>query len=117
MLNIGIENITYVPFDLYSQEELDLEKSNVFMIDAGHKYHEVISDIDRCMRMSADGDSYIIFDDYGLITHEENVKRAVDDSINQNKIEVIKKIGYQKGHEFSHKFLKDSEGLICRIVK
>ena len=38
-------------------------------------------------------------------------------SINQNKIEVIKKIGYQKGHEFSHKFLKDSEGLICRIVK
>ena len=117
MLNVGIENITYVPFDLYSQEELDIEKSNVFMIDAGHKYPEVIYDIDRCIQMSADGDSYIIFDDYGLNTHEENVKVAVDESIDKNKIEIVKKIGYQKGHEFAHKFLKDSEGLICRIVK
>jgi len=117
MLNVGIENITYVPFDLYTEQELDVEKSNVFMIDAGHKYPEVIHDIDRCIRMSADGDSYIIFDDYGLNTHEENVKVAVDESIDKNKIEIVKKIGYQKGHEFAHKFLKDSEGLICRIVK
>ena len=117
MLNIGIENITYVPFDLYTEQELGVEKSNVFMIDAGHKYPEVIHDIDRCIRMSADGDSYIIFDDYGLNTHEENVKVAVDESIDKNKIEIVKKIGYQKGHEFAHKFLKDSEGLICRIVK
>ena len=87
------------------------------MIDAGHKYPEVIYDIDRCIQMSADGDSYIIFDDYGLNTHEENVKKAVDECIEKNKIEVVKKIGYQKGHEFAHKFLKDSEGLICRIVK
>ncbi len=117
MLNVGIENITYVPFNLYSKEEMDVEKSNVFMIDAGHKYPEVISDINRCIKMSADGDSYIIFDDYGLNTHEENVKVAVDESIDKNMIEIVKKIGHQKGHEFSHKFLKDSEGLICRIVK
>ena len=88
MLNVGIENITYVPFNLYSDRDLNVEKSNVFMIDAGHKYPEVIHDINRCIKMSADGDCYIIFDDYGLNTHEENVKRAVDDVIKQNKIEI-----------------------------
>lgn len=120
MLNVGIENITYVPFDLYSKEKLDLKDISVFMIDAGHQYNQVISDINRCLSMAPLDDCYIIFDDYGLNVHELHVKRAIDEFINSNKIEVIKKIGYEPGHLFGGKTnrkLNDYEGLICKVVR
>ena len=63
---------------------------------------------------------YIIFDDYGLDVHEEEVKLAIDEYINSGKIEIVKKIGHESGHTFGGSLgrtLKDSEGIICRIVK
>ena len=120
MLNVGIDNIKYVPFDLYSDEKLSIKNVSVFMIDAGHKYTQVVSDLDRCIDMSDIQDSYIIFDDYGLDVHEKEVKRAVDEYISANKIQVVKKIGHSSGHTFGGSLgrtLKDNEGLICRIVK
>ena len=117
MLNVGIDNIEYIPFDLYSNQVLDIKGVSVFMIDAGHKYDQVIHDMNRCISMSAGDECYIIFDDYGMNTHEYDVKRAVDEYIDKNKIKVVKKIGLKKGYDFGNKFLKDSEGLICRIVK
>ena len=116
-LNADIDNIEYIPFDLYSSDILDIKGASVFMIDAGHKYKQVVSDIERCLSMITGDKCYIIFDDYGLNTHEENVKVAVDEYISSNKIKIVKKIGHQKGHMFAHKFLKDSEGLICQVVK
>ena len=117
MLNVGIDNIEYVPFDLYSNKSLNIQDASVFMIDAGHKYQQVISDIHRCISMSVGNECYIIFDDYGMNTHEHDVKKAVDEFINSNKIEIVKKIGLGEGYDFGDKFLKDSEGLICRVVR
>ena len=120
MLNVGIDNITYVPFDLYSSEELKIDNVSVFMVDAGHKYEHVVSDINRCLSMTDMEECYIIFDDYGLDVHEEEVKLAIDEYINSGKIEIVKKIGHESGHTFGGSLgrtLKDSEGIICRIVK
>jgi len=117
MLNVGIGNIEYVPFDLYSTEILDIDDASVFMIDAGHKYLNVVSDINRCLSMSSGDSCYIIFDDYGLDKHVGDVKKAIDEFIDNNKIELVKKIGLQKGQTLGENVFEDDEGLICRIVK
>ena len=64
----------------------------------------------------------VIFGIYLYIqhNHEKEVKRAVDEYISANKIQVVKKIGHSSGHTFGGSLgrtLKDNEGLICRIVK
>jgi hypothetical protein len=117
MLNVGIGNIEYVPFDLYSTEILDIDDASVFMIDAGHKYLHVVSDINRCLSMSSGDSCYIIFDDYGLDKHVGDVKKAIDEFIDNNKIELVKKIGLQKGQTLGENVFEDDEGLICRVVK
>tara|TARA_B100002019_G_C21251381_1_gene591309 strand:+ start:641 stop:2014 length:1374 start_codon:yes stop_codon:yes gene_type:complete len=118
MLNVGIDNIEYVPFDLYSNKSLILKDISVALIDAGHKYEQVLSDIKRCLEIECDDDFYIVFDDYGLNVHEHDVKRAVDESIKNGNIELVKKIGCEPGHTFNtNRVLKDYEGLICRVVK
>ena len=129
-LNVGLDNITYIPFDLYSNEELKIEDVSVFLIDAGHKYNEVVSDINRCLSMISKivfltprfptfyrQDSYIIFDDYGLEVHEKQVKLAIDKFIKNGKIKIVKKIGHESGYSFDgSRVLKDNEGLICKVV-
>ena len=48
------------------------------------------------------------------------MKLAIDEYINSGKIEIVKKIGHESGHTFGGSLgrtLKDSEGIICRIVK
>ena len=118
MLNVGIDNIQYVPFDLYSNKVLDIKNVSVVLIDAGHQYDQVLSDIKRCLEFECDGDFYIIFDDYGLNVHEHDVKKAVDENIDIGYIEVVKKIGCEPGHIFGeNRVLKDYEGLICKVVK
>jgi hypothetical protein len=117
MLNVGIENIKYKSFDLYSTKTLDIDGASVFMVDAGHKYNHVISDINRCISMSSGNSCYIIFDDYGLDIHVDDVKKAVDECIYNNKIELVKKIGFQSGDTLRGNIFEDAEGLICRIVR
>ena len=118
MLNVGIDNIEYIAFDLYSDKILDFKDVSVVLIDAGHQYEQVMSDIKRSLELECDGDFYIIFDDYGLNVHENNVKRAVDENIDIGYIEVVKKIGCEPGHNFGeNRILKDHEGLICKVVK
>jgi hypothetical protein len=78
-----------------------------------HEYNKVKSDINNCIKNNPNG--IIIFDDYGLI---KSVKKAVDKFIEEKKIEVIKKIGEEKGTKFKgtrDKILKDYEGIICKI--
>ena len=115
-LNADIDNIEYIPFDLYSSDILDIKGASVFMIDAGHKYKQVVSDIERCLSMITGDKCYIIFDDYGFNT-QTDVKKAVDEYISSNKIKIVKEIGHQKGHDFGDMHLLDSEGLICEVVK
>ena len=117
MLNVGIDNVTYIPFDLYSNEELKIKDVSVFLIDAGHKYNQVVSDINRCLSMENLEESYIIFDDYGLEIHEKEVKLAIDEYINTGKIQIVKRIGHESGYSFDEsRVLKDNEGLICKVM-
>ena len=119
-LNENIQNIEYISnFDLYSDNPLPITNIDVFLIDAGHKYTHVISDINRAVSMECNKECYIIFDDYGLKCHSEDVKRAVDQAINQNILAKIKGIGHSKGYSFKPEdlnyTLEASEGLITKI--
>jgi len=120
-LNVGLDNIKYVPFDLYSSNELPVEDSvSMFLIDAGHLYENVVMDINRCLGANIEDECYIVFDDYGMNIHRDQVKRAVDEFIGLGKIEIIKKIGHEPGHIFDkekNRVLEDYEGLICKVVK
>ena len=130
-LNEDIQNIEYISnFDLYLDKlpEWTTSKAlpiapgdtvDVFLIDAGHKYYHVISDINRVTSMNCAKECYIIFDDYGLQRHSPHVKRAVDQAINQNILSRVKGIGHPKGHSFKEKdptyTLIESEGLITKV--
>lgn len=128
-LNEDIKNIEYISnFDLYldrlpewtTSGALPIEDTiDVFLIDAGHKYYHVISDINRATSMNCSKECYIIFDDYGMKCHVENVKRAVDQAINQNILTKVKGIGHPKGHNFDFGnpgyTLEDTEGLITKV--
>ena len=121
ILNKDIQNIEYISnFDLYLDKDLPINDNvDIFLIDAGHKYFHVISDINRVTSMNCSKECYIIFDDYGLKTHSQHVKRAVDQAINQNILTKIKGIGHSKGYSFKQDdpnyTLEDSEGLITKI--
>ena len=59
---------------------------------------------------------YIVFDDYGLFP---DVKKGIDEFIEEGKLKVVKKIGMSAGFEFTktlNKVLKDCEGLICQVM-
>jgi hypothetical protein len=134
-LNEDIQNIEYISnFDLYKTDSsannaisewttsgpLPVNDTiDVFLIDAGHKYTHVISDINRATSMNCSKECYIVFDDYGLKCHSEHVKRAVDQAINQNILTEVKGIGHSKGYSFKQEdpeyTLEASEGLITKI--
>ena len=119
--NVGLDNIKYVPFDLYSSNELPIKDSvSMFLIDAGHLYENVVMDINRCLKANIEDECYIVFDDYGMNVHRNHVKRAVDEFIDLGKIKIIKKIGHTPGHIFNkekNRVLEDHEGLICKVIK
>lgn len=120
-LNKNIQNIEYISnFNLYSNKSLPIEDTvSVFLIDAGHHYSHVISDINRVTSMNCSEECYIIFDDYGCKIHSENVKRAVDQALSQDILTVVKGIGHSKGYSFKpgdpNYMLEASEGLITKI--
>jgi len=122
-LNQDRNNIVYLNFDLYSTEKLTiLDEIDVFLIDAGHDYMHVISDINRVISMNCASDCYIIFDDYGANCHEFTVKRAIDEALNADYLISIKSIGHAPGYNFGNankggpdRILKYHEGLITKI--
>ena len=62
------------------------------------------------------GDGYIAFDDYGHPT-AKGVKRAVDETIDLKRMEIVKHIGHEAGYNvFNSVILVDSEGVICKVL-
>jgi hypothetical protein len=118
-LNADKNNITYLNYDLYGPQNINIpSKVSMFFVDAGHKYDQVISDINRIFNMNCCEDCYIVFDDYGGEGHKDNVKRAVDEAISMGAIEHIQDIGYEIGHDFNNTRagkLIASEGIITKI--
>ena len=88
------------------------------LIDAGHSYHQVISDINATFNFNCEPDSYIVFDDYGMEQYRLDVKKAVNEAININALTIVKKIGHESGFNFGGRpprILSDSEGIITKI--
>lgn len=122
-LNKDRDNITYLNFDLYSNNQLPIyDIIDVFLIDAGHEYEHVVKDINRAISMNCSEECYIIFDDYGANCHVNTVKKAIDQAIQMNILSLIKGIGHSEGYNFGNgnkggedRILKDYEGLITKI--
>ena len=119
-LNSDKNNIIYLNNNLYSSEILDVpDKVSMFFVDAGHKYEQVVYDINRIFEMNCSEECYIVFDDYGGEGHRDHVKRAVDEGLAMGVIEHVKDIGYPAGHDFGTNVrtgkLIASEGIITKI--
>lgn len=120
-LNKDRTNIIYIDnFDLYTTQKLQItDEISMFLIDAGHSYHQVISDINRAFTSNCTNDCYIAFDDYGAAHYELDVKKAVNEAIAMNSLNVIKNIGHAAGFNFGGvppRILNDTEGLITKII-
>jgi len=112
-LNYDRDNITFRTMDVYN-EKWNFQNMGVVVIDCVHDYNHVREDIKNSMNLF--DKPYIVFDDYGLFP---DVKKGIDEFIDEGKLILKKKIGMSAGFEFSktlNKILTDREGLICRVV-
>jgi hypothetical protein len=123
-LNSGIDNIEYICyFDLYSSRQLPIsEPVSMFFLDAGHRYEELIQDINRVTSMNCDTDCYLLFDDYGSMINL-GIKQAVDEAVAIGALEIIQFIGHDTGYNFGNaikggpdRILLDKEGVITKVI-
>jgi len=122
-LNKDRTNIEYICMDVYSASKEKLpeiipETVDMFLIDAGHQYHQVISDITSAFTLNVSPNCYFVFDDYGLEHYSWEVRRAVDEVIQADYLEVVKNIGHKPGFNFGGyppRILTKDEGLITKI--
>lgn len=118
-INHEFENVTYIEMDSYNKKGWPkklLKDVSVVFIDCIHNYEAVSLDIKNALKLKPE---YIVFDDYGLSTMG-GVKRAVDDFIDNEKLELVKEIGLQKGtygatDRTKPMVFNDSEGVICKV--
>lgn len=101
-------NVRYYAQDVY-KSTLPVDHGDVFLIDAEHTYHAVIDDTIRSLNFKSSDKKYFIYDDYGAFPE---IKQAISDLIEYNKIKIVKKIGHSPEENFTRK-LYDYEGLIC----
>lgn len=106
--NADRPNVKYYGQDIYNTT-LPINQGDIFLVDAEHTYHAVIEDTSRSLEFKSNGKKYFIYDDYGAYP---DIKKAIDDLIEYNKIEIIKKIGYSPEENFT-RTLYDYEGVIC----
>lgn len=114
------DNIIYIDnFDLYAGYQLPIyDEISMFLIDAGHDYEHVISDINHAFSLHCAEDCYIVFDDYGLAQYKNHVHKAVNEAIEIGALVYIKGIGHEEGHNFGGtppRILQTNEGLITKV--
>lgn len=123
-LNSDRTNINYISnFNLYTNEVLPIDDVvSMFFVDGGHKYEELVYDINRITRMNCDNDCYLLFDDYGS-TINPDIKEAVTLAVNSNVLEIVKFIGHEAGYNFGNaikggpdRILVDYEGVITKVI-
>lgn len=112
-------NITFLNESVYGTK-WNYGYHDLVIIDCIHDYPHVVSDITNSLELGA---KFLAFDDYGLFPE---VKKGVDEFINNKKLDTIVNIGYEEQTHFSmardpkvtkDKKLADSEGIICRVIK
>lgn len=123
-LNKDITNITYISnFNLYSGNVLPIkDEISLFFIDAGHKYEEIIYDINRATNMYCAPECYLLFDDYGSSINV-GIKQAVDQAVQEGILEIKEWVGHDAGYNFgnaikggSNRILIGKEGVITKII-
>lgn len=118
-LNQDRDNIVYLNFDLYSNQPLPIQDEiSMFLIDAGHYYDNVISDINLAFSSNCSQDCYIVFDDYGLEQFEHHVYKAVNQALDTEVLTLVKGIGHEEGFNFGGeppRILHTYEGVITKV--
>ena len=119
-LNSDRDNIIYIDnFNLYAGHKLPIEDSiSMYLIDAGHTYKDVITDINTAFSLHCENDCYIVFDDYGLEQYKDHVHKAVNQAFNMGVLSYVKGIGHETGYNFGGhppRILHNYEGLITKI--
>ena len=107
------DNVEYVVMDVYN-DNWDFPKVDLVFIDCVHDYNHVKSDIENALKF-CNKEGFFVFDDYGLFPE---VKRAIDEYIDNGQLKMLKKIGHKKDNYYpntQNKILKDYEGIICLV--
>lgn len=106
--NVDRPNVKYYVQDVY-KTKLPIDYGDIFLIDAEHTYHAVIEDTMRSLSFKSKNKKYFIYDDYGAFPE---IKQAINDLVQYEKIKIIKYIGHEPNSNFTRQ-LFDYEGLIC----
>lgn len=123
-LNFDRNNIEYISnFNLYSNQSLNInEPISLFFIDGGHRYEEIITDINRVTNMPCMENCYLLFDDYGS-TINPGIRQAVDQAVSEGILEIKEWIGHDSGYNFGNaikggpdRILIGKEGVITKII-
>lgn len=101
-------NVKFYTQDIYNTN-IPIKDGDVFLVDAEHTYHAVIDDTMRSLSFESTNKKYFIYDDYGAYPE---IKKAIDDLIEYNKIKLVTKIGHSPSDRFTRP-LYDYEGVIC----
>ena len=112
-MNKDRTNINYRVMDVYT-EDWDFSNMDVVYIDCVHTYEHIKYDIDNALRLF--NKPILVFDDYGLFP---DLLQAINEYIDQGKLEVLKYIGQYPGMIYpktKNKILKNREGLICQSI-
>lgn len=120
-LNEDRTNIKYECVDLYSPGGYPKEwKADVVFVDAMHTYDAVKSDIENALKLESTLEKKIfIFDDYGIGRYQNDVRRAVDEFVENGTLEVISYVGYEPGFSIDgtpERTMQHYEGIICQEV-
>ena len=114
----GRNNIEIIKFDLYENEWNFPKDIDIVFIDANHTYEAVKMDIENSLK-HFEKELTLIFDDYGHPI-STGVKIAINEFIDNGKLEFVKYIGHSPGTKLNDKLtIIDWEGIICKskIIK
>ena len=114
-INKDRDNIKYIHDELYLQPwwNFNLPPYQVAFIDAGHQYHQCVSDTWNVITHCKSDFLYIIYDDFGNPHFSNGVARCVTDYVKSGHLKLIGGIGEAKGFEFKpNTKLNNTEGVI-----
>ena len=107
-----VDNLECSVMDV-TNDTWDFPQVDVVFVDASHDYPQVAVDIQKCIDYF--DRPTIILDDYGN-PNNRNIRKSIDDKIEEGKIKVDTKIGEDVGFLTKSGWkMIDREGVICKV--